>query len=26
MVTHDMSIAATADRTVKLVGGKVAHN
>jgi lipoprotein-releasing system ATP-binding protein len=26
MVTHDMSIAATADRTIKLVSGKVAHN
>jgi lipoprotein-releasing system ATP-binding protein len=26
MVTHDMAIAATADRTVKLVSGKVAHN
>jgi lipoprotein-releasing system ATP-binding protein len=26
MVTHDMAIAATADRTVKLVGGKVAKN
>lgn len=26
MVTHDMAIAAMADRTVKLVSGKVAHN